>query len=502
MSIFHKYKQLVSVFLAVIILSGLYTPLLHKEATPRAEALLAGLGNFSTEGTQLLQLIEDGVSSVQNTITAGASSIIAGNSVSIFGKEFVLDGILYAIGRTILKSMVASIVQWINSGFEGSPAFVTDLKGFLLQVADEAAGEFIYGTDLDILCSPFQLDIRIALALQYETTKDFGKARCTLSGVIDNVDNFLNGDFGDGGWQGWFELTANPQNTPAGAYLAAEAELGARIVNAEGRELKLLDFGDGFFSTTICEAVHGEDTSQENCFISTPGKVIEEALTFNLSIGQRSLINADEINEIISALFAQLAQKAITGAKGLLGLSQGGFNSSGESYLNAMTAEAEIIREGRRLFLQPLSDQREFITFNHEIIELVNDAEIYNQRARNQFIDPVTGQVICYQLQLPRQLERARETATTSIVLAEIAITALENLRTRFEVATSSDEHLEIVDELERLRAENYIVDQIDVRLLDTEIISDVEPAIESFEAAVRDEISRCRRQQDGDGGR
>jgi hypothetical protein len=74
-------------------------------------------------------------------------------------------------------------------------------------------------------------------------------------------------------------------------------------------------------SKKICEGIEG--TSGEKCTISTPGQVISEALTFQLSTGPRSLIEADEINEIIGALLNQLTLKAVEGINGLLGLSGG-----------------------------------------------------------------------------------------------------------------------------------------------------------------------------------
>ena len=516
MHIFYKYKQLVSVCLVAVILSGLYTPFLRDEAVPRAEAFFASLGNFATEATQLWTLVEDRINVVKNTITSGATVSTAASAGGLFLNDTVFDGIFFNLAQQVLKNMVASIVQWINSGFEGSPAFVTDLKGFLLQAADEVAGEFIYyELGLDFLCSPFKLDIQIALALQYQAGKDFDKARCTLSEVVDNIDNFLTGSFSDGGWQGWFELTAKPQNnTPAGAFLTAEGELQIRILDAQNREVKKLAWGNGFLSTAICDEVQGNNGphAQENCLISTPGKVIQEALTFSLSTGPRSLLEAQDINQIISALFAQLAQKAITGVGGLLGLTNNNYSNdgSGESYLTRMTAEAAAIRDGNQLFGQALNNQRDFIAVNQDMIELVNDAELYNERAkeRSKVVRPIFGggdqiigaeeEVPCYAVELPSTLERARETASTSIVTAEAAILALEDLKTRFESATDPEVQLSIAQEFTRLQAEDVLVDEIDVQVLDVELQRFERYDIEDkFKKEIAAEVERCQKVQD-----
>lgn len=70
--------------------------------------------------------------------------------------------------------------------------------------------------------------------------------------------------------------------------------------------------------------------------------MIVEALNNHIDTGRESLITADEINEIIGALIGQLANTALSGAAGLLGLSSGtGYTYegySGGSYLNALNA--------------------------------------------------------------------------------------------------------------------------------------------------------------------
>ncbi len=269
-------------------------------------------------------------------------------------KECILDGVVVALREALVASITESIVNWINSGFEGSPAFVTDLGGFLTNIADEVAGDFILGSDLGFLCSPFELEVRIALAMNYQKTYR-QKAECTLTEVSGNVEKFLSGDFSSGGWPAWFKLHIDPQNNPYRAYLEAEKELTARIVNAQGQEIKLLEFGDGFFSKRECvrygsdgtNAQQGRDgttsgTTTKTCLeykIVTPGTQINEQLGDVLGSGFRQLELADELDEIIGALLSQLAQQALTGLSGLSGLSSGGSDNKG-SYLSQLTDEA------------------------------------------------------------------------------------------------------------------------------------------------------------------
>lgn len=280
--------------------------------------------------------------------------------------------------------MTVSIVNWINSGFKGSPSFVTDLKGFMLGVADIAFGDIMLelGGPFSFICSPFQLDVRLALAINYQQARN-GYPACTLTGALANLKNFASGDFISGGWDAWFSVTSNPgQFTPYGSILTAQGAVDIRIAQTQQREKDYLSFGNGFLSSKDCKKVSGV----EECTVITPGKVIQDALTFQLSTGPRSLIAADEINEILSALFAQLAQQAITGAKGLLGMSSNGYtNNTGYhsgSYLGDTSAQIDRLSAVKLENMVPasLSTERDYL----------NAANLYEPRLLDYVLNGAT----------------------------------------------------------------------------------------------------------------
>ena len=287
--------------------------------THKAEAGPAGGG--ATLGMQITQQAELAASALSNAATAlGVNGLVL--------KETVLDGIGWAIAKQMVSSMTRSLINWINSGFEGSPAFITDLNAFLLDALDTAAGEYIrsLGGIGEFICSPFRLDIQAALSVSYAKARSGMPSgptapACRLTDIANNIEGFFSG-ITEGGWGEWMEVTSSPQNTPYGAYLEAEARLNIKLKNEAGQEMEVASWGDGFLSKKICETIEGTSGS-ENCIISTPGQVISEALTFQLSTGPRSLIEADEINELIGALLNQLVQVAMEGINGLLGLSGG-----------------------------------------------------------------------------------------------------------------------------------------------------------------------------------
>lgn len=321
--------------------TALYTPQVYKVNQAHAAE--------ATEPTQLLNLAElIGILGTNLSILAEGAAT-AFNTYSLFIKETVLDGLAWAFAKAILSELTASIVDWINSGFEGSPAFIQDLQGFMVDIADRTMGGVLeeIGGPFSFICSPFQLDVQLALAVNFynRTNRGQDKPSCRLSEALDNIENFFYSDdfTGSRGWSQWINISGNPQQyTPYGAKLSAEGRFRARLVNERGEELSYLNFGDGFFSTSICEAVEGAGTTQEDCFLSTPGKFIQETLTFNTDSGRQSLVAADEIDEIIAALLGQLAQMALTGAGGLLGLTDNRFGErEGGAYTDQVREEID-----------------------------------------------------------------------------------------------------------------------------------------------------------------
>ena len=255
---------------------------------------ILGAGTFSRRA-EAQMIVNDPPNTIQNSITAA-------NSASQLNKELYLDPLFYGIARIAIQGITDSVVRWINSGFQGSPAFVTDPGQFFTGIADEVAGTFIAGTELGFLCEPFQLDIRAALNFNYSQRY---RSSCTLTDVIRNVENFTDftkGNFSAGGWDGWISMTQNPNNNPYGAYVKAEEELAIRLRTAQGQELQLLQWGNGFLSW-----------KDENGKIQTPGSVIESQLSNVLGSGIDQLELADEFNEIVGALMGQLVQKVLIG---------------------------------------------------------------------------------------------------------------------------------------------------------------------------------------------
>lgn len=297
----------------------------------------------------------------------------------------VLNGLAWTVAKVAIQTMTKSVVNWINGGFEGSPAFETDLntslrrlgdgvaQGFLTQLANEAA-----------IRSPFsdQLITNVGAAYYLYSGRDAlaTRLRYTLDQSASDDKAFLAGDFSKGGWNAWFSAFQNPANNPFGAQMIASQELSNRISAAAVQRTQELGWGSGFLSwkgdcidkpntsahtgsggnnTGTGSTAQGSVSSQgtvgtgstntagglsaaeraalapsapsthslsdaEGCLeheIQTPGSVIEGTLIPNINSPLHQLELADSINEIIGALAQQLVSKVIGGG-GLRGVSR------------------------------------------------------------------------------------------------------------------------------------------------------------------------------------
>ena len=230
-----------------------------------------------------------------------------------------LDSAAMIAARLAIQQIVNSTVRWAQSGFDGNPAYAVDPKKYFTDLADGVAVSFIEGTDLEFLCSPFQVQVK--LALQNQHTRD-ARFQCTLTEVVGNIEAFY-GDFSQGGWDGWFAMTQNSSNNPYGAYIDAQVELDTRIASVVGLEREQLAWNQGFLSVGRCIGVEvlNEQTGQRECLgstqIVTPGATIKSQLDKVLPSGIESLITVNHVEQLIQAFATGLLQKYVFGSQGL-----------------------------------------------------------------------------------------------------------------------------------------------------------------------------------------
>ncbi len=331
-------------------------------------------------------VVQSTISAITGVTTAAGTTVSASTDVSNFLKTFVLDTVATAFARAILRKLTAQTVNWINTGFQGNPAFVTDPEQFFLDVGDRTASQYFLNANspLNQLCTAFQPQVRLALVKNYLQEDQF-QSQCTFSRIGANFENFTN-DFSQGGWEAWVTMTQESQNNPYGAYFDASRQLSARINVQNTKYDKQLTQGKGFLSFEVCPegktkaevaanrgqivgragdaceleggAVCGaglrcgsnftcevidpsllDDNGNltagselggilaTDCTVAkqtvTPGSVISEKLTKSLNSTETTLELTNSINQVVNALMTQMIEQTLNSVQGgLRGLSK------------------------------------------------------------------------------------------------------------------------------------------------------------------------------------
>lgn len=261
-------------------------------------------------------------------------------------KEGGLDTLAWSVAKMALRQMTASIVGWVNNGFNGSPAFITDPGQYFLNVGDQAAGQYIFGTNsnpspLSFLCNPISVGVTLqaALSLKYFNGYQLPLSTngCSISQVIGNVENaqaFVSGDFGAsvsggnsaGWWNTWNSVTQDPDSNIYGAYLNSSAQLSLSVAGATALNQEVANWGQGFKSMV------------SNLGIETPGTAIKNQLDKALGSNQNALAVADELGEMIDSVAGALFNQMVT--TGLASLSDTSSNSTARQYFSNLSGNS------------------------------------------------------------------------------------------------------------------------------------------------------------------
>jgi hypothetical protein len=306
-----------------------------------------------------------------NPIVVGGIGLTAAGTAP----KNILDALAWTVAKVAVQSITRSTVNWINSGFNGSPAFVSDLNQNLKFLGDAVADNFFnqlnrtaYDATGFNITSPFQDQINQKLREEYYRTTGSWGLNYTLYQDSTDPRAFINGDFDKGGFNAFLSASQNPANNPFGAYMLASNALWNQVDAAAQQRKAELNWGNGFlpwrgecnttaipsndynaqmagaFPDAFTGATAPVSLSQaEKCpfnSVRTPGSVIESQLEQNLGTGVRQLELADSINEIVGALIGQLVNQVL-GSGGLRGASLPSAGG-GSSFIDEATSPSQL----------------------------------------------------------------------------------------------------------------------------------------------------------------
>ncbi|XKT75293.1 MAG: hypothetical protein ACJKSS_00685 [Patescibacteria group bacterium UBA2103] len=427
-----------------------------------ASFLLLGISFGATPAHAQLVVSAPVLEAIKAKETVEVSANLATNIVSTakaveeYIREYVLDGLAWQLANVALEQMTQDIVAYINSGFNGSPAFLQDPEAFFLGIADDVAGDFLQEIGGGFLCSPFQTDIQFALEIGYYQsggrTDLQDRYACTLSDALGNIEDFLENDLSQGGLDQFFNIAVRPENNPYVLTVDLQRELQGRIFGEQQGERQILEWNGGFLSRREC--LPGQEEPKCTGDILTPGDTIQNQLNESLGIGRDRLVVADDINEIIGALMNQLVSQAIGGAGGLLGLSTSGGGSS--SYFDRTNNPG--VGAGDR---DQLEDQLQDGITDGNRADQILERIITDALQANQILATAQSSTVCSPDQISKIQTLVNQTLTyrsEAIVFqneTEDGVQRLRQLLGDLQASNSRAEYLAVLEEYQRLvRAE------------------------------------------------
>lgn len=312
---------------------------------------------------------------------SAVSSSVSGNTASQFGtagdqsvpvnaektdeelqkankREDCLNGIAYAVAKSLLQQVTNKTLSWINTGFGGNPLYIRDIDSFLTTISDEHIDRFLQ--DIPRRDPIFGNAIRSIVTQQVSGVRDGYIDRVMDTPEARAYEEFQD-DFTNGGW----DTFLNPRNNIIDSVFDAAGELAIEIETEQQNAQNELMQSGGFLNMKAC--VEFEDTSEldeyiEKCNRSeqeicspralqdavdqvtnpkcikyetvTPGSVIAAQVEATTTSHIRQLEQADQINEVLGAFFDQLLNTIFSkglssiGARGDGQWGSGGFGTN------------------------------------------------------------------------------------------------------------------------------------------------------------------------------
>jgi hypothetical protein len=240
------------------------------------------------------------------------------------------DSVAYCIVNAMIIYVADSTIQWINTGFQGNPAFLDNPDQFFKQLANQEAAGFVqnlaYGVTGVNVCDVYRGVMVKSILNQYAQQNGYGQGYdrggygggqginngflgCSFDQNPAQLNSFLRGNFSQGGgWNSWFQLTQNANNNPFDTYFNTQARLQSQVNAVQRSNERELGWNNGFKSFRKCDT---KTQDPKSCPVVTPGLVIQNQLNESLNLGKNRLVLADKFDQVVAAVFDQLIQTAL-----------------------------------------------------------------------------------------------------------------------------------------------------------------------------------------------
>ncbi len=462
-------------------------------ATPSASAAY----NFQSQGIF-------GCGTVAGSQSVGATAAIGGvyvpvndaavtqNTQILIYKECVLRVLVDRERQSAMAAYLKRAQVAIETGNNGGPQYAVSEAGARGTVSDQELVHFVQDGTLDKLDPSTRQIIQRAIVQNYvDNSRDPSLAlKCPYTGNINAAIQGRPDDF----WGSLSALQRYPQCNPYWAYYIAQQQANDRITQVQNCLMNQLNWGRGFYNTNS-----GGNPCTATTY--TPASVVQESYQQILGSPVRQFENANDVGQMIGALYGGLTTQILSSNQGLYGLTLP--IGTQPSYVDQINAEASTNLRGSAVSaaLQILGSARQVeMQYGQAAVSISNvlsDTAAKLRASENACWSVVVPQVQTYASQngltinvatsttfsqgvINSQISSLSTTASANAQTAQNALTQINQLIAGLTNTSSLDAQRIALTQLDQLVAQHQLHTSLDANNMQQQL-QNVQTAMQSL---------------------
>jgi len=232
----------------------------------------------------------------------------------------------------LLQKLTMSTVNWINSGFDGSPTFIQDPGKFFNDIAENEILQFgveINNPELFPFGKAWMQNTAAAFNNKFQDNAQYSLNKIIKGTTPEYSATTFQQDFSQGGWNAWTAMTQSPANNPLGFKLMADNEIQKRLAGTTQSTAEAvheaLSQANGFLGDQRCSEPKGLSREEHTAGLKersmnpnsssytnrictggweyvTPGKMIADKATEVIGYENNAYLNVTDLNDAIAAI--------------------------------------------------------------------------------------------------------------------------------------------------------------------------------------------------------
>ena len=286
-------------------------------------------GVFGCSQTGSYSMSVGALSAVGGAFVPVNDAAVTLNTGYLVYKECVLRGIVDRMRENATANLQRQILVAYQRGRNGQPLFSQSIPLESRAVSDKAVLDYTQSGQFNGLNPALRQAVSRAVVQNYMAARNKPNAAygCSYAG---NLNSVYSGNPDGGAWAGLSALQ-NPACDPIFAYNIANEQVLGSAAYAVNNMLTRLEWDNGNYP------VMGTD-ADGNPIVLTPGSIVGANALQALQTGFDQLARANDIDQMVGALFAGITSQVIGDNKGLVGLTKptGGI----PSYLDQVVSQS------------------------------------------------------------------------------------------------------------------------------------------------------------------